>query len=55
LYDSVREPNRTTLAKGFTKQLADHYANQENGDEFQWDDAAREEADQILPRLMRLL
>lgn len=55
LFATVSSQDRVALAKGFTKQLADHYVKQDVKREFQWDAAARAEVDEILPHLMRLL
>ena len=54
LYDQVSPADRVALYHGFGSSLADHYANS-NDYEFNWDNAAREEADRALPKLMRLI
>jgi hypothetical protein len=53
LYSNVDPSDRAVLLKGFGETLADHYKSSVNN-EFNWDNAARQEAACALPRLMRL-
>lgn len=53
LSKAANENDWNILASGFGKDLATRYSEATN--EFAWDAAARAEADEILPRLMRLL
>jgi hypothetical protein len=54
LYDNLTPDMRHALADGFGKTLARHYAASLEY-EFIWDEEARSEADQTLPRLFNLL
>lgn len=50
---AANEADRKILGRGFGENLAEQFSKVTK--EFNWDDDAREEADQIIPRLMRLL
>ena len=54
LYRNLTPDMRNALAGGFGKTLARHYAASLD-DDFAWDFDARNEADQMLPRLFNLL
>ena len=54
LFSQVTDPDRLALKHGFGSKLADHYGTN-NDFEFDWDEDAREEAEQALPNLMRLI
>lgn len=54
LFDQISQADRAALKCGFGNQLANYYSNVD-ASEFNWDDDAREEAEQALPKLMRLL
>ncbi|MBF0402154.1 MAG: hypothetical protein HQL90_15485 [Magnetococcales bacterium] len=54
LYDAVEPADRAALSKGFSNSLANHYQSTAQN-EFDWDSEARQEAEQNLPQLMRLL
>lgn len=55
LYASVPDAQRTSLATGFGKTLADHYAARKPDAEFVWDEKALMERDDAVPKLLRLL
>lgn len=54
LYDAVSQEDRNALSKGFGKHLADQYQKAVSM-VFHWDDEARREASEALPRCMRLM
>lgn len=54
LYDDVTEEDIDALSKGMHESLAKDYANAVK-EPFNWDDDARKEAAEALPRLLRLL
>lgn len=53
LYENVAQVDVVALNQGFGDKLADHYSCAASS-EFNWDDDAREEAGNAMPRLMRL-
>ncbi len=53
LYASLTHAQLDALQGGFGEKMAQHYSTATN--EFNWDEAARQEADQAIPNLLRLL
>lgn len=54
IYANISDEDRNTLSQGFGNSIADIYSRDDNTD-FEWDDDARAEFSEIIPRILNFL